>query len=264
MNAKVKPRRKNPPRNARSKLAPISKLDKFFACREANKEKSVKRYAGFDNPKKKAINDLFAENIIEFLSSNATVVVLDTWMAVTSKRLMSEGIFPTHITAPNFNELDCEMLKEIGVESPQQSIETTVRTHRFDVGWHDSMTIMGGSIKHFSYVGLFTHWFLRRNHNNRCILAITITSESNQTDCNYLPQEEIFRRQIRAIIAWHNMVIVSEFHEAYKPNQIFKMWNLKPSRRTLEKPEFLTRDNNRLIGFQVGFTEAYLDQRPTR
>jgi hypothetical protein len=268
MNRTQKPRR-NTPRMARY-VPPISKMDKLFEARATTKkkpqklpkaEKPIKHYDTHDDPAKQLINEKFARNVVKFFGTGPTVVILDTAKGVTSKHLMNLGIRPYQITAPNINEADCQALRKLGVNSFESTIEDVVKTASFDVGWHDSMTIMGGGKDPYGYVGLFAHYFLRTNHRWRCILAITITTQSNQTDCNYLPQKKVLTRQIRALIAWHGMMVVAEDCQAYKHNQVFGMWNIIPSPQPVTKQKLLTRDNNRLIGFPLGFMEKNLNDK---
>lgn len=219
-----------------------------------------KEYSSHANQAKLRVNQLFAKNVVDFLGSSARIVILDTAKAITSKTLVAAGIKKKLIHAPNLNLHDSLALYKYGVGAFCGTIETMVALTRFDAGWYDSMTNMNGRVNLKNYVGLFAHHFLQRNRNAYCVLAITINTECNQKSCNYLPQKEIFIRQINALIAYHGFTVVGDsIITPYKRSHIFGMWNLAPAGEPIPRLEFLKhRKQDRLIGFPLGFTEDHL------
>lgn len=246
--------RRNPSRAAK-RPSPAAKSTKTIC---SVKGKTLKKtYDAHDDKAKLRINQLFAAKTVKFLGKKSKIIILDTAQAVTAKTLISTGISKSRIMAPNINMPDCRALREFGVRDYYGNIEDCVMIDRFDAGWYDSMTTMGGNVKLRSYVGLFAHRFLESNRGKPCVLAITVGPRSNQVLCNYLPQKKIFTHQITALIAFHGFVVKEEpVIDCYKKNNIFGMWTLVPAKTKPSRLKFLThKGRSRLIGFPVGFTE---------
>lgn len=217
--------------------------------------KGQKFYAAHDDPEKLRINRLFARNVVNFLGLTPRVIILDTAEAITSKILVAAGIRKSLITAPNLNVHDSLRLRAYGVHDFIGNIETVVQLTSFDAGWYDSMTTMNGRVDVQSYIGLFVHRFLIRNRGKRCVLAVTVNTQSSTTSCNGLPQKKMFKRQVAALIAYHGFVAKKRIIDPYKKSHVFGMWNLVPAPTGPQRVELLCHeDGHRLVGFPPGFT----------
>ena len=229
----------------------------------ANKPKNatkLKLYTAQKNPAKMNVNAVFASNIVEFLGVDKKIIVLDSEHGITCKTLIAAGIEPWLITPANMNLYICEALRPLRIRDYHGNIEDGVSMTRFDAAWYDGMTTMNGRKDLQTYIGLFAHRFLLTNHGRRCVMAITVNTQSNNTDCNYLPQKKMFERQIEALIAYHGFVVVGEpVVNPYKESHIFGMWNLVPATSAIHHPVLLTHlGSRRLVGFPEGFTFAQL------
>lgn len=254
MGADPTPRR-NARRDARDR--PRSQMSSITTT--INRDKLHKEFDAHNHPKKLEINALFAETVVQYLGTDVKVIILDTWRGITSKQLIKGGLDPKQITAPNINFFDCYRLKNLGVNSPHRKIDDCVVYRRFDVAWYDSMTNLCGNKEEDNYVGLFAHHFFARNHGRSCILAITISSRSNEPACNYMKQRKLMSRQINALIAWHGLEWREEFQYWYGQKQAFGLWIVGPTDDVIPKQKLMTwRGSKRLIGFPEGFTEAGL------
>jgi hypothetical protein len=222
--------------------------------------KRTKEYRAHADKSKLWINKTFADNVMHFLGKGAMTMLLDTARGITTNTMQKAGFSLNNITAPNINIADCQALTKLGVFAPHMSIEQCIQTCgiNHNAAFLDSMTTLGGSATFNHYNGVFVHHFLRQNRKNNCVLAVTICTRSNTVACNIMAQKEIFKRQIRALIAYHGFDVDSEFVINYKKGLCFGMWNLIPN-SNVEKLPFLTwKKSDRLIGFPEGFTKLHL------
>jgi len=227
-----------------------------------------KEYNGHENTRKRWINKLFADNVIQHLGVETKTIVLDTEKAITIKALETAGISHKNVTAPNINLDICHTLTQMGVFAPHATIEECVRTCGIVHGaaFLDSMTTIAGNAAKKHFIGVFVQHFLKQNRGKNCVLAITIATRSNQVnanindqDGNKMSQKKILKFQIQALIAKFGFAIDSEQVHKYKKGLCFSMWNLTWAPEQVQvKPLLTWKESDRLIGFPPGFTSNTL------